>query len=482
MLLMMYKKPVSGVILLLLITLALPGETFEIPDLIAALKTGSPAWEANRTSFGVARSRYRASRSSLYPSLSLSVPLSYSGYESEVSGMSTDGDSFSGSAELVLRQLLPTAGLFSLTGGNELAMERTPANTDPGWASTTTISAGLTQPLYFGDAYGAAKRLIEESREGELSAALSGGNELIMAAVGDFYELKQSAYSLDLIKTRLEREEENYRRVEAEYGMGLWTKSVFYQAKSLLLKARTDLLEAEQQLETKLDRFMAVYGLTKVPELGSEVKILSSPAGPGFEALLEQVLAGNPELAGLRSRVEIKRSEIITFEKEHAPVLSVGGGWNMTMGLGDDDTSSSGYSVSLSITAPLLDGGSYTNNRKRLDYELQGLEASLQDAQKGIANRLKSTINLLERGEELAELYDLQKEAAGYEYERGLADYEMGRITKKELSELELALEQVLLSMQQNRISINMNLLQLNALQGIDLSESSLLSGNERRR
>jgi outer membrane protein TolC len=480
---MMNKKSVIGVILLLLIPLSVPCDTFEIPDLISALKKSSPAWEANRTSFGVAHSRYRASRSSLYPSLSLSVPLSYRDYESDGGLVSTNGDSFSGSAELVLSQLLPTAGIFTLSGGNELAMERTsesvppPASTGPLWSSTTSIAANLTQPLYFGDAYGAAKRLIEKSRDGELSAALSGGNELIMAAVGDFYELKQSTYSLDLIKTRLEREEENYRRVEAEYGMGLWTKSVLYQAKSLLLKARTDLLEAEQQLETKLDRFMAMYGLTEMPELGSDVKMLASPSGRLFEELLDRVLTGNLELAGMRSRVEIKRSEIIALEKEHAPVLSAGGGWNMTMGLGDNETSASSYSVTLSVSAPLLDGGSYANSRKRMDYELQGLEASLQDARTGLTNRLKSTINLLKRGEELAELYELQKEAAEYEYERGLVDYEMGRITKKELSELELALEQVLLSIQQNRISTNMNLLQLHALQGIDLSESSLLSG-----
>ncbi|MBI9101396.1 MAG: TolC family protein [Spirochaetales bacterium] len=478
---------------ILIIGISIPilsADEFTISTLIDALEKESPVWQGNQSSARAAASQYRASLSSLYPSISGSLPVTYSGSSSETPDSATmlsqAGDGLSIGPEISVTQLLPTAGIFTASVGNSVEMARIndyqlppslgggTGSSDPSWSNGTTITAGINQPLYFGKAYQAAKTAIEKNLENSQASVLDTGNQLVIGAITDFYGLKQSIYSLELIKTRLEKDRESYKRVETEYEMGLWTKSVLYQAQSLLLQSETDLLEAEQILEARKGLFTATYGLSSDPQISPEIHSLKEPE-IDLQEVLMKVRSESPETRQLQNAIELQNSAIVSTEKNHAPTLNLGGSWNKSSGLGDNEDSSSLFSITLSLSASLYDGGSYRNNLEKMRADLSGLDATLSARMLQLENQTINLVGSIQRSKQLEELYLLQEEAARYEYDRGVLDFELGQITKKDLSELQLALENVLLGVQQNRINTNLYYLQLLAYQGEDLSKAEIL-------
>jgi len=100
---------------------------------------------------------------------------------------------------------------------------------------------------------------------------------------------------------------------------------------------------------------------------------------------------------------------------------------------------------------------------------VEALAFRLQEQETSVAAGIRSLVATLERGNRLVELYTLQEEIAPFDYESGLVDYELGRITGKELLDRKLTLEDIQLSMHSSVIENNTTLLELYALTGRDL-------------
>jgi len=310
-------------------------DNFSLPDLIAALEENSGEYRRNEAQALIGLDDYLISRANLQPVVSGRLPLSYSrqAEENYTAGIGSEtSDGFSGGPVLSVSQLLPTAGVLtaglaeSLSGERILALEPVVIQvpTDLAYSNTFRITAGLTQPLYFGNAYQAAKKIVEETYSGNRAAVLDSRNELILKALGDYYGIQQTGFNLDLIRSRLENDQETYKRVEREFQLGLWTKSVLYQSLSARLKSETDLLEAEQQLESSRGLFASTYGLNIPPN--QSFTVAPFPREPlSLPEILPRILAWNPRSVQLKSGVGIQQASIITWRKDQAPVLSVEG-------------------------------------------------------------------------------------------------------------------------------------------------------------
>ncbi len=475
------KQCILVIIILLLVVSAVNAAPFTLPDLMNALQADNAAWQNNEASSKAGYSQYLSNRASLFPSITGDLPLSYSGYlnENTPEGYTRqEGNSLSIRPGISLTQLIPTAGLLSATVSDEITRsEITNLNNtsfDPVWNNSINVSAALSQPIYFGNAYQAAKTAIEKNLENNRLKTLEMRNQLVIAAIQDYYNIKQALYTRELIQSRLEKDRENYKRVEREWELGLWTKSVLYQAQTLLIKSETDLLEGEQTLEALMGLFRSSFGLEADPEFLPEV-ILYPREEMEIGEIIAEVRANSPETVQISNGLDLQRSAIVSYEKEHAPVFTLGGGWNMNNGLKDNEATGSSFSISLGISANLYDGGSFRNTRDKMDFELEGIEETLTARTIQLENQTRGLLDSITRALQLAELYDLQEEASRYEYEKGLLDLELGQITKKELSEHRINLENALLAIQQNKININIYYLHLLSSMGRDLSELEFL-------
>jgi len=440
-------------------------------DLILSLEGNNGEYRSNEASARMDLNDYLIARANLLPSVRGSLPLSHTRLKEENIPASPDQETrnLSGGAGLSVTQLLPTAGTLSAELTGRISRD-TYLPADPILSANLQLSAGLSQPLYFGNAYRAARSIIQETYDAGCSEVLDSRNRLIRTVLEDYYRIQQARFSRDLIRVRLEGDTESYQRVEAEYEMGLWTKSVLYQALTARLQSETDLLEAEQNRETLERAFLARYGLTLPEGNTGEVRLFPREELEE-ETLLPRILAHNPQALRLNSQAEISRAGLVTARKDQAPAVSLGSSWTRNTGLGSSDLLYDSLTLSLEFSASLYGGGRDRRTLQNRREEILQAESALTDWNIQLESQVRTLLASLERSEQMARLLELKVEAATYEFQKGEVDLEMGKITKKELSEQRLALEKALLDRQENIISANNTYLQLLSLEGRDLRE-----------
>jgi len=479
----MKSRFVSALLYTLVLCLPLyPAETGE-PDMglsqvLTGLAANHPGFRGNEAALKAAVSRYAASMAAFKPKIDISFPVDGYTIPTGSSGPLADAEFYrvSASGRISLQQFLPTAGTLSGVLGGTLAYASFDDDTystfdESEAAGAADASVRLSQPLAFKGAFRAALSRVEASYRSECLAWLREKNWLTIQAVRDYSDCRIAAYQASLIEARLAGDRETFRRVEREHELGTVSRAVWYQARSALLQAEADLLKARQALEGRRRILEISYGVV-YPEEGSSGQIEDLALEPGDrEDLVRQAVAGNLDMEDLRASIALAEAEVILARKDHGPNLET----SFSLRYDDDLTSYElpGYtfSIGLSLGATVSDGGAYRHGQAERQSRLEALRAKLAETEGILTARVHALFDTLEREARLGEIYALQEEAALFDLERGTKDYEMGRITRKELLERQQELETVRMNIQASRIERNMAFLELRSLTGVDLHE-----------
>jgi len=159
-------------------------------------------------------------------------------------------------------------------------------------------------------------------------------------------------------------------------------------------------------------------------------------------------------------------------------VLSIGGSYSYLTDIENSEKYRNTLSFSLGLQGNFLDGGKVNETMESGKALFKQLEADLSIKIINLKRQIKTLTDSIDRSSKLIELYSFQERASRYEFEKGLKDLELGQITEKELSELQINLENIRLSRQQNIINTNMLYLQLVNLQGVDLLNHPMVRNN----
>ncbi len=430
-------------------------------------------------------SNYKEARASLYPTISGSIPLSLTGIEENNYSPSTGiykskSQSITAEPGISATQLLPSAGSLSVKISDSVARNRFPAGfqTDPEWTNTAAISLTLAQPVFFKGAFDAAFEIIEKTYVNNNLDVLESRNFLAISAVQSFYDLKQAVFNLELVQIRFMKDKENYKRINQEFEMGLWTKSELYQAKSILIKSEIDLVETTQTLDAARQSIISNYSLS------SEFDVTPSVVSLDFKELqydkiIEEIIENSTVINRAKNLLNMQKASLTVLRKNDGPVLSLEGSYSYLIDIKDSASNREVFSISLGLTGNLFDGGADNAKMEAEKAVLEQLESNLSALLIDLEIETKSILNSLSRSHQLKELYNFQEEAALYEFEKGVKDLELGQITEKELSELQINLENTKLSKQQNIINANMFYLRLADLQGVDLLHHPIFRNKE---
>jgi outer membrane protein TolC len=454
---------------------------------LSALKTGSRAYFANEAYNEGGRLQHDAAISQFYPQLDGTLDSTgQNSFTTRTSAGSEVNNNYSLSIgpELSFTQKLPSNGTLSgsisdsiSAAGIEQSNSILIPQNDPVFQNNLTLSIGVTQPLYFGDAYGASKSRVENSFEISGINYLNNRNILVISAIEDYYNLLTAKYQVELISVRLETNTENLRRMEKEYQLGMWTASHLNSSKAASLQAEADLLKARQTFISAAELFSAVYELSseQLPVLGNTAEIDISTAITVFQTedfeinqLLSHLSANNPDLRISLSQIESAESEIILEESKSAMLFNAGGSYKLSNGL-TEETFSDNLSLSLSINSSIIDGGAVETTRAIKQNELRRLENKLDDNRKRTISQMKLLLNNIILDRKLSEIYTIQEETGRQEYEKGLREFELGGITQKDLLDLQIDLENTKLTLLLNKINNNLTVLKLYKLLGYDL-------------
>jgi len=461
---------------------AVHAEPLTVGQLVTAVMRKSPEYLRAQARQEGSEYDYRSSLASLGPSFSASVPATFSDtlHSKYNTGLEFKGQYGLGAGPTVsVTQLLPTSGVLTASVTDQLNMDvlesvlpaAYEASYPPGtWLSNEAVlSAGLTQPLFFGDAYGAARLTLEQTRRSGQIRGGSGRNAVIIQAVSDYYALKKTLYSISLIEARIGSDRGNLDRTEKELSLGRGTQASVLTAKAALLKSETDLLEAQLSYDTSFRRFRAACGLPDDARMDPAVPALAIPPVDA-EAAVTQVMSGNPEVQSAHLLAELKRAEMVTAGKDNAPTFKMEASITLDNGLADSGTEAQKAYLAAGLNFKLNDGGAFENAMKRRGAELSELESAFRSAAVQAEAEVRAMADLLTRLAKLRELYLLQEEAAEGEYQRVLKNRELGNATDADARDAQLDLEAVRMTIQQNTIDRNLAYLRLLAVQGLEVA------------
>ena len=461
-------------------------DTYSIEDdslisLLEAQRTNSQAWASNEAFLQTGDLQLDISRAALYPQLDAAIDgngansfLTRITGETEVYQLRNNYN-LALSPSLSISQLLPSAGILtgsvsdtvSGSGLEESDYPLEPA-ADLDFNNILNLSLGLSQPLYFGNAYEAARTQMGEAHEINRIRYLDNRNFLISTAINDYYSLIQTAYQKQLVEARLETNTEYEKRMLSEHSLGLWTQAQLNSAKAARLQSEADLLKAEQSYSLARNRIKTLYGIELLIDPASaDVEIIPFDRDSLDTAVMLETR--NPETLITEKQVSIAESDIIITKKDSAFRLNAGGSYSYSNSF-DGDSSSDSLSISLSLSMPLLDGAASKKLIELKQNEAIKLKTDLNEQQKTAASQLQMHLDNIELRQKLAEIYILQEEAAVFEYDKGSRELELGHITQKELLDLQIELENTRLTVLLNKIELNLAVLQLYRQLGFDLN------------
>ena len=470
---------------------ALDSSITEDPVLIKLLdaqRENNPAYAANEAYFETGELQFNVSKSMLYPRID--TGLNGAGSNSFLSRTPAEPSdielknnySLSISPELSISQLLPTSGILSGSISDTVTASGLEESNSPlypaqelEYNNRLDFSVGLSQPLYFGNAYEASRTQINESREITRITYKDNRNALIISAVNDYYDLVKTAYQENLIEKRLETNRKYEMRMLREHELGMWTKGQLNTAKAVRLQSEADLLKASQAYNSARQRIKDSYGIDLENEVKNTAITEFTFTEDSVDLLNSEILSGNPDCLINMKRILLADSDVVIEEKKAAPSFKAGGNYSLSSGISEESFSDN-LSFSLGLSVAVLDGGSASNIIEMKKNEAERLRNNYSDQQKRAVSQLQSLIDNISVSRKLSEIYQLQEEAAAFDFDRGNKELELGSISSKELLDLQITLENTRLSLILNKIEYNLTILQIYRLLGADLR---LLTGTE---
>ncbi len=461
-----------------------------LQNLLQAQQQNSRAYASNEAFLETGALQYDISKSGLYPQINLDLSGTgsnafYQRYKYEPDALPdttfdielNNSYLFSAGPEINITQLLPSAGVLSgsitdsvsAAGLEESSHPDFYKTSDTKYSNDLTFSLGVSQPVYFGNAYKAGLVQINESREINRITYLDNRNSLIISAVADYYELIQKAYQLDLVQTRLEVNSENEKKMLREHELGMWTRAQLNSAAAVRLQSEADLLKSKMALTSIMDRIAALYGIELDMESTTrqieQISFSLSDVNPDDA----DILSSSPAILIYQKRIMIADSAVTIQKKDSAITLSAGGSYTISNGITDESSASDNLVFSLGLSVPVADGKASGKSIELKQKESEKLQNDYDDQQKRTRAELQTLLNNISVSKRLSEIYRLQEEAAAFDLEKGVRELELGGISQKELLDLQINLENTRLTMLVNKIEYNLTVLNIYKLLGIDL-------------
>jgi outer membrane protein len=364
------------------------------------------------------RVNYSAARAQFYPQL---IP-SYQ----RIEGESNFG--------LEASQRLPWTGA-SLTASAQM---RTLPTSDPllGVTHSSGVQFVLRQPLLRGFGPNSTYYTLRNSRRVQESQERSfelNRQRLAVDVARSFYQIVQQRQLLAVSRQSLKRSENLLKASEARLQVGLVSKLDVFRAELQASQAQDAMVRSQAALETALEQFRVLLGLSptepiepEVVELGAE---LSDDAEP-LEKLLDRAVTKRLELQESRDQIKDAERSLSLARQNLLPQLDLNLGFTQG-GLGTSFSNAFAIdrrvNVFLSASYPIersseraskavaeIDVAARSRNVRQQELQIEGeVRGAVRELQ-----RIRKSVELQKKGVEVA---DQQRRLATLRYQRGLA-------------------------------------------------------------
>jgi outer membrane protein len=302
---------------------------------------------------------------------------------------------------------------------------------------TSDLRLVLTQPLLRGFGPNATfydLRAGRRGREGQERLFELGRQRLAVDVARSYYQVIQQRQLLAVARQSLERSEALQHASEARLEVGLVSKLDVYRAELQASQAQESMVRAEASLDSELERFRTLLGLSPVDPLQPQSAALPedvSEAIDPVDVLTQRALENRLDLVETREEVgdahraaSLARQNLLPQLDLNVGVTQFGNGTTFGNAIRSADRR---VSVYLSTSYP-LERSTEATSRAVAELDLSSRERTLRQKQLDVESEVRTAVRELERIRKSIELQkkgvevaEQQRRLATLRYQRGLA-------------------------------------------------------------
>jgi outer membrane protein TolC len=321
---------------------------------------------------------------------------------------------------------------------NASAGFRADENQDGPFGRTSDVQVFLTQPLLRGFGPNAAfydLRNSRRGRQGQERAHELARQRLVVEVTRTFYDVAQQRQLMTVSRQSLKRSDTLLQASEARLKVGLVSKLDVFRAELQASQAQESMVRAEASLESALERFRTLLGLSPTDALEPEAHLLTDaiedePIEP-LEVLTQRALANRLDLMENRDQVDDSRRAASLARQNLLPQLDLGLGYTQVgSGPGFGSAFRAGdprFNVFLT-TSYSLERSAEATNRVVAEMDVSARRRTLQQRELDVQTEVRAAVRELERirksielQRKAVEIADQQRRLATLRYQRGLA-------------------------------------------------------------
>lgn len=266
-------------------------------------------------------------------------------------------------------------------------------------------------------------------RAAEREYQMRRGRDLILLAVAEaFYRSLQLQQSIAAREQSVRVQENQLRRIEAEFEAGVARSSEILLSRANLEQDRAELVTARQEYRSTRNTLSLLMGWWTEQELTDNLEI---PGGmPSVEALKTQAWQGRADLAAASAALEAAEQGVRAAVARFAPQIQLGGNsWTHREGSSEDVD----WELGISGEIPVFDGGLRVAELRSARSQRRQARERLATIQKQIRFELEDLHGKLISQDQAIAAAEAQLNAASQAYEQVWAEYREGEATNLEV-------------------------------------------------
>ncbi len=265
----------------------------------------------------------------------------------------------------------------------------------------------------------AAERELQVRRERDL---------ILLAVAESFYTSLQLQQSIASREKSVQVQEDQLRRIEAEYEAGVARSSEILLSRANLEQDRAELVTARQEYRSTRNTLSLLMGWWTDQDLNDDLDI---PGGmPPVEELKARAWQGRADLAAASAALEAGEQGVRAALAQFAPQIQLGGNsWTHREGSSEDVD----WEVGISGEIPLFDGGVRLAELRAARSQRRQAKERLASIQKQIRFEVEDLHGKLVSQDQAIAAAEAQLNSASEAYAQVWAEYQEGEATNLEV-------------------------------------------------
>ena len=388
---------------------------------------------------------------------------------------------------LSLSYLLPTAGNFTFSLATSFTRsktskitvdgeDKTPDPNDPTFTTKPSVSLRVDQPLFV-DGFALALAAIDQANA-NLAIARSGRAEtrsdLAFNVASAYYNLIRARKLVEVSQATVVQAESSLAISQEQASLGAITEVDVKKSEVQLGSALSTLITARSGAIKAANIFYNLLKLDPAVELELTEEIRAEPVGTSLSEAIDGALVNRQDIIQAKERVRISETNVIITSRDSKPSLTLGGGYNLSGSDKDfveslSKTKGENWNVSLGLTLPLYDGEKGAGSAQKALHDLEQAKIGLETLEDGIVLEVKNIFQSITEAESKIKVSRDNVALAQDNLEIDKGKFEVGGISRFQLSATELAFTNAQTDVVNATIDYNVAQVNLAKAMGVEL-------------